>query len=134
MRVLFSLVALFATAQALSSPLHIKRGGSDVCSNLECSVSFTNPVTGKPVDFGGMSEPIPLYSSFASTQSAFCLLVDQCACLSGVSSLLESNSALVEAVSVFGSLKVTEYISEEVSRLLFFTSPHIILSVQSSPS
>lgn len=66
MRVLFYLAALVAGAQALSSPLHQKRGGSDVCSNLKCPISFANPVDGKPMNFGNMSETILLCPSFVS--------------------------------------------------------------------
>lgn len=58
MRVLFSLVALIAGAQALSNPLK-RGGGSDVCSNTGCPVSFANPVTGKSTDFGTYSEMTP---------------------------------------------------------------------------
>lgn len=56
MRVLFPLVALLAGAQALSSSLYQKRGGLDVCSNVECSVSLPNPLTGKTINFGKIGE------------------------------------------------------------------------------
>lgn len=134
MRVLFFLITLVASAQALSSSLYQKRGGSDVCSNVKCSVSFPNPVGGNSVDFGDMSEFILLDSPFANAKCVFCLLIDQCTCLSGIPSLVKSNSVLVAAAAVFGSSKVTDYITNEVSCPSFFAPPGIFLSIELLPS
>ena len=112
MRVLFYLVALAVGAQALSSQ---KRAGSDVCSNLKCPVSLANPVSGKSVDFGNMSEFTLLYLSFVVAQCGRYPLVDQCACLSGIPSLVGSDPILVAAASVFGTSKIRDYITNEVS-------------------
>ena len=56
MRVFIPLVALLAGAQALSSSLNQKRGGLDVCSNVNVAVVLPNPLTGRPIPFGQMSE------------------------------------------------------------------------------
>lgn len=93
MRVLFSLVALVAGAHALTAPHVGKRGGSDTCSNLKCSVSLPNPTNGKSMDFGSFNE---------------------CACLSQVSSIVKSNYALSNAVSVCGDSKVNDFISNQI--------------------
>ena len=58
MRVIFPLVALVAGAQALSSSLYQKRGGTDLCSNVGCSVAMANPLTGKSITFGNIGEII----------------------------------------------------------------------------
>lgn len=64
MRVLFPLVALVASAHALSSSLYQKRGGVDSCSNVECGVSFASPLNGKAIDFGNLGEAILVDPSF----------------------------------------------------------------------
>lgn len=93
MRMLFSLVVLVAGAQALTNPSFEKRGGSDTCPHVRCPVSFPNPTNGNSINFGNM---------------------DQCTCLSQVSSIVKSNSALSYAASVFGNSKVNDFISNQV--------------------
>jgi len=91
-----SLIALVAGVQALVNPLHQKRGGgSDVCSNVGCSVSFDNPYSGKPQGFGGY---------------------DQCTCLSAIPSLINSNSVLHSAATVFGNSKVSNWLTDKVRK------------------
>jgi len=60
MRVFFPLAALLAGAQALSSSLYQKRAGVDICANIDCSVTLPNPLTGKSMAFGNISEITPI--------------------------------------------------------------------------
>lgn len=127
MRVLFPLVALVVGAQALSSSLYQKRGGTDMCCNIGSPVALTNPLTGKSMTFGNLGEIIlvdPFYLlSDNSAEHVLSLSVDECTCLSGIPSLIKSNSVLSAASLVVGSSKVTDFVTSKVSQPPFFAPP-----------
>ena len=87
---------------------------------LVALVVGVNPISGKPINFGNMSEVILFDLPFVSAQYGCYLWVDQRACLSESPSLAESNPILAAAVWVFGDSKVVDYIAGGVSHPPFF--------------